>query len=48
MPGRLCFAPTAILQSLRRLEDRLDEFFKTFLDAKFPHGKPTDRWGRGR
>jgi hypothetical protein len=35
-----------IAEQGERLETRLDEFFKTYLDARFPHGKPTDRWGR--
>ena len=30
---------------MRRL---LDEFFGSFLNAKFPYGKPTDRWPRRR
>jgi hypothetical protein len=31
---------------LARIERMLDEFFGAFLNAKFPHGQPTDRWGR--
>jgi hypothetical protein len=30
--------------ALRRL---LDQFCGAFLNAKFPYGKATDRWGRG-
>ena len=39
-------ALAAILAALQRLERRFDEFAKVYLDARFPHGKPTDRWGR--
>ena len=35
-----------ILDRLERLDDRFDEFAGTFLNAKFPHGKATDRWAR--
>ena len=41
-------ALAAILASLQRLEDRFDEFARTYLAAKFPYGKPVDRWGRNR
>jgi hypothetical protein len=37
-----------IAESMERLERRLDEFFKVFLDAKFPHGRGTDRWAGRR
>ena len=33
----------AELKALRRL---LEEFAGTYLNARFPHGKPTDRWWR--
>jgi hypothetical protein len=29
-----------------REAERTDEFRKVYLNAKFPHGKPIDRWGR--
>jgi hypothetical protein len=32
--------------SLKRLERLFDEFAGVFLNAKFPYGKPTDRWAR--
>ena len=37
---------TAILCRLERIEQLLDEFAGAFLKAKFPHGKPVDRWSR--
>jgi|tagenome__1003787_1003787.scaffolds.fasta_scaffold15879414_2 hypothetical protein len=37
---------TRIAARLERLERRLDEFFTVFLNARFPYGKPTDRWRR--
>jgi hypothetical protein len=36
-------AVRAELAALRRL---FDHFAGTFLNAKFPYGKPTDRWAR--
>jgi hypothetical protein len=35
-----------IRDSIERLNDRFDEFARVFLNAKFPHGKPVDRWAR--
>jgi hypothetical protein len=39
------------LRQIRReqaeLRRRLDEFFGVFLNAKYPYGRPTDRWRRG-
>jgi hypothetical protein len=35
-----------IARSLERLEQRFDEFARAFLNARFPHGRPVDRWGR--
>jgi len=32
--------------ALERLEQRLDQFFGAYLNARFPYGKPTDRWKR--
>jgi hypothetical protein len=29
-----------------RLERRFDEFARIFLEARFPHGQPDDRWAR--
>jgi hypothetical protein len=37
---------TQILERLERLNDRFDDFAGVFLNAKFPYGKATDRWGR--
>ena len=41
------------LEELRRIRKELstlrqlfDHFAGTFLNAKFPYGKPVDRWGR--
>ena len=31
---------------LTQIRKLLDEFCGTFLNAKFPYGKPTDRWAR--
>ena len=45
-PNNTHNATIRIAESLERLERRLDEFFKVVLDAKFPHGRPTDRWRR--
>jgi hypothetical protein len=36
----------AILRKLVDIDDRFDEFARVILNAKFPHGKPDDRWGR--
>jgi hypothetical protein len=36
----------AILKRLERIERILDEFAGAYLNAKFPYGRPTDRWGR--
>jgi hypothetical protein len=36
-----------IRASLERLESRFDEFCRVYLDARFPFGKPVDRWRRG-
>ena len=41
-------AAVRIAESLERLERRLDEFFKVVLDARFPHGRGTDRWAGRR
>jgi hypothetical protein len=35
-----------IAAALERLERRLDDFFGAYLDAKFPFGRPVDRWRR--
>jgi hypothetical protein len=38
------------LHALRRdvagLTQRLDEFARVYLEARFPYGKPVDRWRR--
>ena len=36
----------AILSRLERIERLLDDFAGTFLNARFPYGKPQDRWPR--
>ena len=33
-----------LLKEIRQLGRRFDEFAGAFLNAKFPHGKATDRW----
>jgi hypothetical protein len=38
---------TEILAVLKRLEQRLDDFAQTYLESRFPFGKPNDRWRRG-
>lgn len=35
-----------IAASLERLERRFDEFARVYLNARFPYGKPEDRWRR--
>ena len=35
-----------LVTAIERLERRFDEFAGAFLNAKFPYGKPTDRWPR--
>jgi hypothetical protein len=35
-----------IIRALERLERRFDEFAGTYLNARFPFGKATDRWAR--
>jgi hypothetical protein len=35
-----------VCDAIERLDAKFDEFARVFLNAKFPHGKPTDRWGR--
>jgi len=39
-------ALNTIIEQNRRSDERFDEFTKTYLDARFPYGKATDRWGR--
>jgi hypothetical protein len=34
------------IEEVKQLRTLLDEFSGVFLSAKFPYGKPTDRWGR--
>jgi hypothetical protein len=38
----------AIRERLEAIYELLDEFVRVFLHAKFPYGKPTDRWERPR
>ena len=43
------FDHTALLRieaSLKRIEKLFDEFAGVLLNARFPYGKPTDRWAR--
>jgi hypothetical protein len=35
-----------LIAALRRLERRFDEFAAAYLNAKFPYGRPVDRWRR--
>lgn len=35
-----------LLRELRRIRELLNEGIGTYLNAKFPYGKPNDRWGR--
>ena len=35
-----------LIQAIERFEKRFDEFAAAYLNAKFPHGRATDRWGR--
>lgn len=35
-----------IMRALERPERRFDEFAGAYLNAKFPHGRPVDRWRR--
>lgn len=36
----------ALRQEQAAFRRRFDEFAGAFLNARFPYGKPTDRWGR--
>jgi hypothetical protein len=33
------------IEEVKQLRTLLNEFAGVFLKARFPHGKPTDRWG---
>ena len=33
-----------VLRELRALREMFNEFASALLNAKFPYGKPTDRW----
>ena len=33
-------------EEIAELKKLFDEFARVFLDARFPYGRPTDRWGR--
>jgi hypothetical protein len=35
-----------LIAALARLERTLDAFADAYLNGKFPHGKPVDRWRR--
>ena len=41
-------ALNTIIEQNQRSERRFHEFAKTYLDARFPYGKGTDRWSRSR
>jgi hypothetical protein len=49
-PRRTEDATLVELRAIRKILDgftqRFDEFARVYLDAKFPYGKPWDRWGR--
>ena len=45
-PNELTEALQRVVIALARLERRLDEFADVYLNARFPYGKPTDRWRR--
>jgi hypothetical protein len=36
-----------LIRALEQFSERFDEFAGSFLNARFPFGKPTDRWRRG-
>jgi hypothetical protein len=36
-----------LIRAIERFEKRFDEFAAAFLNARFPYGKPVDRWRRG-
>ena len=36
----------AIRRELAALRRLVDEFAASYLNARFPHGKPADRWSR--
>jgi hypothetical protein len=44
--ARIAAAVERIERRLECQDRRLDEFFRVYLNARFPYGKPTDRWGR--
>jgi hypothetical protein len=35
-----------LIRVIERLEERFDQFAGAFLNARFPYGKPVDRWRR--
>ena len=43
---QLVAALQSIDANLAKLCKLLDDFIGTHLNAQFPYGKPTDRWGR--
>jgi hypothetical protein len=38
----------SVLRIARFVDGPLEEFFNTYLDARFPHGKSADRWSGRR
>ena len=37
-----------LLREVAAMRRQLDEFFGVYLNARFPYGKPSDRWARRR
>ena len=35
-----------LITAVEQLVQRFDEFARAYLNARFPYGKPTDRWRR--
>jgi len=36
-----------LIRAIEKFTDRFDEFASVYLRARFPYGKPIDRWRRG-
>jgi hypothetical protein len=45
-PTRRAATLQDVCDAIERLDKKFDEFARVFLNAKFPYGKPTDRWAR--
>lgn len=37
-----------VLAEIKALRRDFNEFARAYLNARFPYGKPTDRWSRAR